>query len=124
IEWRGAEANPDDSRKYAADLVALAPDVILSIGGANLPSLQQATRTIPIVFLRVPDPVAAGFADSLARPGGNITGFASIDYSVGTKWPGLLQEGSPRITRAAGVRDATLRAGARQVGASQAKAAA
>jgi len=122
IDLRGAGANPDDSRKYAADLVALAPDVILSIGGANLPSLQQATRTIPIVFLRVPDPVAAGFADSLARPGGNITGFASIDYSVGTKWLELLKEVSPGITRAAVIRDATLAAGTGQFGAIQAMA--
>ena len=122
IDLRGAGANPDDSRKYAADLVALTPDVILSIGGVNLPSLQQATRTIPIVFLRVPDPVAAGFVDSLARPGGNITGFASIDYSVGTKWLELLKEISPGITRAAVIRDATLAAGTGQFGAIQAMA--
>jgi putative ABC transport system substrate-binding protein len=122
IDLRGAGANPDDSRKYAADLVALAPDVILSIGGVNLPSLLQATRTIPIVFLRVPDPVAAGFVDSLARPGGNATGFASIDYSVSTKWLELLKEIAPDVTRAAVVRDATLAAGTGQFGAIQAMA--
>jgi putative ABC transport system substrate-binding protein len=122
IDFRGAGANLDDSRKYATELVALAPDVILSIGGVNLPSLQQATRTIPIVFLRVPDPVAAGFVDSLARPGGNATGFASIDYSVSTKWLELLKEIAPNITRAAVVRDATLAAGTGQFGAIQAMA--
>jgi putative ABC transport system substrate-binding protein len=122
IDFRGAGANLDDSRKYATELVALAPDVILSIGGVNLPSLQQATRTIPIVFLRVPDPVAAGFVDSLARPGGNATGFASIDYSVSTKWLELLKEIAPDITRAAVVRDATLAAGTGQFGAIQAMA--
>jgi putative tryptophan/tyrosine transport system substrate-binding protein len=122
IDFRGAGANPDDSRKYAAELVALAPDVILSIGGVNLPSLLQVTRTIPIVFLRVPDPVAAGFVDSLARPGGNVTGFASIDYSVSTKWLELLKEIAPRVTRAAVVRDATLAAGTGQLGAIQAMA--
>jgi ABC-type uncharacterized transport system substrate-binding protein len=122
IDFRGAGANLDDSRKYATELVALAPDVILSIGGVNLPSLLQATRTIPIVFLRVPDPVAAGFVDSLARPGGNATGFASIDYSVSTKWLELLKEIAPDITRAAVVRDATLAAGTGQFGAIQAMA--
>jgi ABC-type uncharacterized transport system substrate-binding protein len=122
IDFRGAGANPDDSRKYAAELVALAPDVILSIGGVNLPSLLQVTRTIPIVFLRVPDPVAAGFVDSLARPGRNVTGFASIDYSVSTKWLELLKEIAPRVTRAAVVRDATLAAGTGQLGAIQAMA--
>jgi putative tryptophan/tyrosine transport system substrate-binding protein len=122
IDFRGAGANPDDSRKYAAELVALAPDVILSIGGVNLPSLLQVTRTIPIVFLRVPDPVAAGFVDSLARPGRNITGFASIDYSVSTKWLELLKEIVPGVTRAAVVRDATLAAGTGQFGAIQAMA--
>jgi putative tryptophan/tyrosine transport system substrate-binding protein len=121
IDFRGAGANPDDSRKYAAELVALAPDVILSIGGVNLPSL-QATRTIPIVFLRVPDPVAAGFVDSLARPGGNVTGFASIDYSVSTKWLELLKEIAPSVTRAAVISDATLAAGTGQFGAIQAMA--
>jgi putative tryptophan/tyrosine transport system substrate-binding protein len=88
----------------------------------NLPSLLQVTRTIPIVFLRVPDPVAAGFVDSLARPGGNVTGFASIDYSVSTKWLELLKEIAPRVTRAAVVRDATLAAGTGQLGAIQAMA--
>jgi putative tryptophan/tyrosine transport system substrate-binding protein len=122
IDFRGAGANPDDSRRYAAELVALAPDVILSIGGVNLPSLLHATRTIPIVFLRVPDPVAAGFVDSLARPGGNATGFASIDYSVSTKWLEMLKEIVPGVTRAAVVRDATLAAGTGQFGAIQAMA--
>jgi ABC-type uncharacterized transport system substrate-binding protein len=119
IDFRGAGANLDDSRKYATELVALAPDVILSIGGVNLPSLLQATRAIPIVFLRVPDPVAAGFVDSLARPGGHATGFASIDYSVSTKWLELLKEIAPSVTRAAVVRDATLAAGTGQLGAIQ-----
>jgi putative ABC transport system substrate-binding protein len=122
IDFRGPGANPDDSRKFAAELVTLAPDVILSIGGVSLPSVLHATRTIPIVFVRVPDPVAAGFVDSLARPGGNATGFATTDYSVSAKWLELLKEIAPGVARAAVVRDATLAAGTGQFGAIQAMA--
>ena len=92
-------------RKYAAELVALAPDVILATGGAAVAPLQQATRTVPIVFAQVPDPVGAGFVDSLARPGGNATGFTIFEYGISGKWLELLKEIAPRVTRAAVLRD-------------------
>ncbi len=119
IEYRGAGADPENSRKYATELVALAPDVIISVGGLNLPALLHATRTIPIVFLRVPDPVAGGYVDSLARPGGNATGFASIDYSISAKWLELLKEIAPDVTRVAVIREPTQAAGTGEFGAIQ-----
>ena len=79
IDYRWSEGNEDDTRKYAAELVALAPDVIFTSGSAAIGPLRRATRTVPIVFVLVPDPVGAGFVDSLARPGGNITGFTQFD---------------------------------------------
>jgi putative tryptophan/tyrosine transport system substrate-binding protein len=122
IDYREAGANPDDSRKHATELAALAPDVILSIGSLNLPPLLQVTRTVPIVFVRVPDPVGAGFVDSLARPGGNVTGFTSFEYGISAKWLELLKEIAPRVTRAAVLRDPTLAVGTGQFGAIQAMA--
>ena len=86
IDYRWAEGNADQSRKYATELAALAPDTILAAGGSVVPSLQQATSTIPIVFTQTPDPVGAGFVDSLARPGGNVTGFMGLEYGAGAKW--------------------------------------
>jgi ABC transporter substrate binding protein len=87
IEYRWAGGSVDDIRKYAAELVALRPDVVLSTGGASLAALLQATRTMPIVFTNVPDPVGAGFVDSLARPGGNATGFVVFEFSLtGNGW--------------------------------------
>ena len=118
IEYRWAAGSEGDMRKYAAELVALAPDVILTSGAAIEP-LRRATRTVPIVFVIVPDPVGAGFVDSLARPGGNVTGFANYDYAIGAKWLALLKEIAPNTTRAAVLRDPALRAGMGQWGAIQ-----
>ena len=95
IEYRWSAGNEDDTRKYAADLVALAPDVIFTAGSAAIEPLRRATRTVPIVFALVPDPIGAGFVDSLARPGGNITGFTQFDYNIATKWLALLKELRP-----------------------------
>jgi ABC-type uncharacterized transport system substrate-binding protein len=101
IDTRWSAGNADNLRKYAAELVALAPDVIMANGGSPLGPLQQATRTVPIVFVNVTDPVGAGFVDSLARPGGNITGFTSHEYGISGKWLELLKEiaiqRSPRV---------------------------
>jgi putative ABC transport system substrate-binding protein len=122
IDYRWAGGNVDDIRKYAAELVALAPDAILAGGGAVLPSLQQATRTVPIVFTQTPDPVGAGFVDSLARPGGNATGFMALEYGLGAKWLELLKEIAPGVTRVAVIRDAAISAGLGFFGAIQAVA--
>jgi putative tryptophan/tyrosine transport system substrate-binding protein len=111
IDYRWSAANEDDTRKYAAELVALAPDVILASGSAGLGPLRRATRTVPIVFVLVPDPVGAGYVDSLSRPGGNITGFTPFDYSIGAKWLELLKEIAPNTTRAAVFRDPAITAG-------------
>ena len=86
IDTRFAAGNAADLRKYAAELAALAPDVILSIGSAGLPPVLQATRTVPIVFVLVPDPVGSGFVHSLSRPGGNATGFTMFEYNLCGKW--------------------------------------
>ena len=94
-------------RRHAAELVALAPDVILAHGASTVRPLLQATRTVPIVFPVAGDPVGAGFVDSLARPGGNATGFMSYEYSIGGKWLELLKQTAPSVTRAAVLRDAT-----------------
>jgi putative ABC transport system substrate-binding protein len=122
IEFRWAGGNADDMRKYAAQLVALAPDVILAGGGSVVPLLQQATRTVPIVFTQTPDPVGAGFVDSLARPGGNATGFMALEYGVGAKWLELLKAIAPAVTRVAVIRDAAISAGLGFFGAIQAVA--
>ena len=105
IDIRWAAGDVDLFRRYAAELVALAPNVILANGALALRPLQQLTRTVPIVFVNVPDPVGAGFVASLARPGGNSTGFTSFEYSLASKWLELLKEIAPRVTRAAVVRD-------------------
>jgi putative ABC transport system substrate-binding protein len=122
IEYRRAGGNADDIRKYAAEFAALAPDVILAGGGAVVPSLQQATRTVPIVFTQTPDPVGAGFVDSLARPGGNATGFMALEYGMGAKWLELLKEIAPGVARVAVIRDAATSAGLGFFGAIQAVA--
>ena len=96
---------PKRVRKHAAELVALAPDVIVACGASTVGPLQQATRTVPIVFTSFADPVSAGFVDSLARPGGNATGFMLFEYGMGGKWLELLKEIAPRVTRAAVLRD-------------------
>jgi putative ABC transport system substrate-binding protein len=105
IDIRWAAGDVDLFRRYAAELFALAPDVILANGTLALRPLQQVTRTVPIVFVNVVDPVGAGFVASLARPGGNSTGFTSFEYSLASKWLELLKEIAPRVTRAAVVRD-------------------
>jgi len=106
IDYRWGAGNADRIRKFAAELVALAPDVILASGSPSVAALQEATRTVPVVFVTVVDPVSSGFVDSLAQPGGNITGFATYDYSIGGKWLEMLKEIAPGVTRAAVVRDA------------------
>jgi putative ABC transport system substrate-binding protein len=105
IDTRWAAGDGNRGRKYAAELVALAPDVILASGGSLVGPLLQVTHTVPIVFTQTPDPVGAGFIDSLARPGGNATGFSIFDYSVGGKWLELLKQIAPGVTRVAVIRD-------------------
>jgi len=104
IDYRFAAANPENYSKYAAELVALAPDVILAPGGSLAPML-QATRTVPIVFALGADPVGSGFVESLSRPGGNATGFLLFEYDLSAKWLELLKEIMPGATRAAILRD-------------------
>src|SRR6266481_77211 len=124
IDTRWGVADADRIRKYAAELVALAPDVILANSSAALASLLQATRTVPIVFTAVADPVGAGYVDSLARPGGNATGFLVWEYSIAGKWLELLKEIAPGVTRAAVVRESATATGPGQFGVIQAAAAA
>jgi len=117
IRWGAGDA--DRFRRYAAELVALAPDVILAGSGATMSSLTQATRTVPIVFVLVPDPVGAGFVANLERPGGNATGFMLFEYSMSAKWLELLKQIAPRVTRAAILRDPSDPAGIGQFSAIQ-----
>ena len=118
VDTRWSADNADDTRKYAAELVELAPDVILSSGTIAAAALQQTTRTVPVVFTFVADPVGGGIVDSLSRPGGNATGFISLEYSLSGKWPELLKEIAPSVKRAAVLRD-LLSAGIGQFGAIQ-----
>jgi putative ABC transport system substrate-binding protein len=111
IDSRWSAGNEEDTRKYAAELVALAPNVIFAAGSATVGPLRQATRTVPIVFVTTPDPVGAGFVDSLARPGGNITGFTPWEYGIGAKWLELLKQIVPSVTRVAVLRDPAITAG-------------
>ena len=122
IDTRWTLGDAERTRKYAAELVALSPDVILAIGTEVMASLQQATRTVPIVFVLVPDPVGAGIVDSLSRPGGNATGFTPSEYGIGGKWLELLKEIAPRVTRVAIIRDAASPSGPAQFAAIQAVA--
>ena len=108
IDTRWGAANAADIRRYAAELAALAPDVILAHGSGPVVALLQVTRTVPIVFPIAGDPVASGFVDSLARPGGNVTGFTNFEFGIGGKWLELLQEIAPGVTRAAVFRDRTI----------------
>ena len=117
IRWGGGDADLD--RKFAAELVALTPDVILATGSPTVAALQLATRTVPIVFAHAVDPVAAGFVDSLARPGGNATGFILFEYGISAKWLELLKEIAPSVTRVAVLRDPAMAAGTGQFGALQ-----
>ena len=122
IDIRWATTNAAEIRRQAAELIALAPDVILAAGDTTLPSLLQATRTVPIVFAVATDPVGAGYVDSLARPGGNATGFMVFEFGMGGKFLELLKEIAPGVTRVAVLRDTTLASGAAQFGVIQAAA--
>ena len=111
IDTRWSAGNDAETRKYATELAALAPDVILTAGSAAIEPMRQATRTVPIVFVIVPDPVGAGFVESLSRPGGNATGFMMFEYNLSGKWLELLKEITPGVTRAAVLRDPAITAG-------------
>ena len=118
IRWGAGDL--DRIRRYAAELVALAPDVILAITSSTVAALQQATSTVPIVFVGVIDPIGAGFLESMARPGGNATGFTAFEYAIGAKWLELLKEIARSVTRVAVLRDPTFAAGIGQFAAIQA----
>jgi putative ABC transport system substrate-binding protein len=105
LDVRWTAGNAADIRKFATELAALAPEVILASGGSVVGPLLQASRTVPVVFTQTPDPVAAGFVASLARPGGNATGFTQVEYGAGAKWLELLKEIAPHVTQAAVLRD-------------------
>ena len=122
IDIRWGQNDVDRDRRYAAELIALAPDVILGSGTLQVAALQQVTHALPIVFVGVSDPVGAGFIDSLARPGGNVTGFMIFEYSMSGKWLELLKQITPRLTRAAVLRDSINPAGIAQFGAIRATA--
>jgi putative ABC transport system substrate-binding protein len=119
LDTRWSVGNAADTRKYAEELVALAPEVIVANGSAAAGPLLQATRTVPIVFAIVPDPVGAGFVESLARPGGNATGFLSFEFGLAGKWLALLKEAAPAVRRTAVLWDPTITAGIGQFGAIQ-----
>jgi putative ABC transport system substrate-binding protein len=123
INIRWATADSAEIRRHAAESVALTPDVILATGDSTIPPLVQATRTVPIVFPLCSDPVAAGYIDSLARPGGNATGFTTFEYSLSGKWLELLKQIVPGVTRVAVLRDTTQGSGTSQLAVVQAMAA-
>jgi putative tryptophan/tyrosine transport system substrate-binding protein len=118
LDYRWAPGDTERRRKSAAELIALVPDVIVAAGGLSVGPLLQLTRTVPIVFVEVTDPVGGGLVASLARPGGNATGFSGIEYGVSVKWMELLKEIAPRVTRVAVLRNPTI-AGGGQLGAIQ-----
>jgi putative ABC transport system substrate-binding protein len=122
LNVRWTAGNLDEIRKYAAELVALAPDVILASTSSSVAALQAATRSLPIVFALTADPVGAGFVESLARPGGNVTGFVPFEWGLAAKWLELLKEIAPTLARAAVIRDPAIAAGAAQFAAIQAMA--
>ena len=111
IDYRWPAGDADKARKYAAELVAFAPDVILTVSSTSLAPLLQATRMVPIVFVGIVDPVGTGFVNSLSRPGGNATGFMLFDYDLSAKWLELLKEIAPGVTRAAVLRDSAIPTG-------------
>jgi ABC-type uncharacterized transport system substrate-binding protein len=122
IDFRWGAGNADNARKFAAELLALRPDVLLAPGTSTLAPLLQATRVVPIVFVHVPDPVGGGFIENLARPGGNATGFINFEYGISGKWLELLKQIAPGVTRASVLRDAALTSGTAQFAAIQAVA--
>jgi putative ABC transport system substrate-binding protein len=112
IEYRWSRAgDPEQLRTYAAELIALTPEVILAVAASAVGALQPATRSIPIVFVQVSDPVGIGFVESMARPGGNVTGFTPLEFGLSAKWVELLKEIAPRVTRAVVLRDQSLSSG-------------
>ena len=119
IDYRWGATNAELKRRYAAELIALGPDVIVTTGDSNTGPLLQATRGVPIVFVLVPDPVGAGFVASLARPGGNATGFLNFEFGMSGKWPELLKQIAPSVTRVAVLRDPSAGASMGQLGAIQ-----
>jgi putative ABC transport system substrate-binding protein len=119
IDARWSAGNPTETLKFATELVALAPDVIVANGSVAVSPLLQAAGSVPIVFAIVPDPVGAGFVDNLARPGGNVTGFLSFEFGLAGKWLALLKEIAPAVTRALVLRDPAIPAGLGQFGAIQ-----
>jgi putative ABC transport system substrate-binding protein len=119
IEIRWGAGDADRIHKYAAEFVALSPDVIMATATATLAPLLQATRTVPTVFVNVVDPVGAGFVASLARPGGNATGFIVFEYGISAKWLELLKQIAPRVTRVGVLRDPAAAAGIGQFAAMQ-----
>jgi putative ABC transport system substrate-binding protein len=123
IDVRWATPNAIEIRRYAAELAALAPDVILAHGASTVGPLLEATRAVPIVFPVVVDPVGSGLVDSLARPGSNATGFVVLEYSLSGKWLELLKQIAPGVARAAVLRDPTVSPGIGQFGAIQTAAA-
>jgi len=119
IDIRRTAGNVESTSKYAAELIALRPDVIMASGSSAVGPLLQVTHSIPIVFANVPDPVGAGFVESLARPGGNATGFINFEYGIAAKWLELLKEIAPSVKRVAVIRDPVLAVGPAQYGAIQ-----
>ena len=119
IDLRWASDDADLSRRYAEELVALAPDVLLASGTQAVVALQKVTRSVPIVFVNATDPVGAGFVSSVARPGGNTTGFAAFEYGLSVKWLELLKQVAPRVTRVAVLRDSLTPVGIGQLAAIQ-----
>ena len=122
IDYRWSAGDIERIRRYAAELVALGPDVILAYGGSVVGPLQQVSSTVPIVFVEVIDPVGAGFVTSLARPGGNATGFSLFEFGISGKWLELLKQISTGITKAVVIRQPSSPGGGGQLGAIQAVA--
>ena len=119
-DYRWSSDDPDSARKYAAELATLAPDAIVASGSYAVAAVQQTSRIMPVVFVNIIDPVSAGFVQSLARPGGNATGFLMFEYAISGKWVELLKQIAPRVTRAAVLRDISTASGSGQLGAIQA----